>query len=492
LEKETMGNSKEKIPLQRIDPFRWRIPASYQEGMHVPGVVYADDELIQQILDDNALHQVANVATLPGIVGAALGMPDIHWGYGFPVGGVAATDAETGVVSPGGIGFDINCGVRLMATELVRDQIKGQVDKLADALFKTLPSGVGGAGMRELTVHEMRDVMVQGAAWAVEDGYGRTEDLEVTEEGGCLPGADPDKVSPMAIQRGMKQLGSLGSGNHFAEVQYVEHVYNQKIADVLGIGQVGQIVVTIHCGSRGFGHQIAEDYIKLAEVKQAGYGFHLVDRQLACLPLQSEEGKAYLAAMACGANFAWANRQLLMHGVREAFSSVFGRKARTKDMPLVYDVCHNIAKFEEYEIDGQKLRVCVHRKGATRAFPPQHPALPEKYRAIGQPVLIPGDMGRYSFMLVGAPGSMEQSFGSCCHGAGRRQSRTAAKKSISPHDLLDQLAARGVTIRVHSKNLLTEEAPTAYKDAQEIVNVVHNAGLAQLVARLKPVIVVKG
>ena len=491
-QEKNLGNSKEKVPLQRVDPFRWRIPASYQDGMHVPGMVYADDELIQQILDDNALHQVANVATLPGIVGHSLGMPDIHWGYGFPVGGVAATDAETGVVSPGGIGFDINCGVRLLATELVRDQIKGQVDKLADALFKALPSGVGGAGMRDLTSHEMRDVMVRGAAWAVEDGYGFEEDLEVTEEGGCLAGADPTKVSQMALQRGMKQLGSLGSGNHFAEVQAVEHIYDQAAAEALGIGQVGQIVATIHCGSRGFGHQIAEDYIKLAEVKQTGYGFHMVDRQLACLPLQSEEGKAYLAAMACGANFAWANRQLLMHGVRQAFASVFGRKARAKEMPLVYDVCHNIAKMEEYEIDGQKRRVCVHRKGATRAFPAQHPALPEKYLQVGQPVLIPGDMGRYSFVLVGAPGSMEQSFGSCCHGAGRKQSRTAAKKSLSPRDLLDLLDARGVTVRVHSKNLLTEEAPQAYKDAQQIVNVVHNAGLASLVARLKPVIVIKG
>ena len=487
-----MGDSKEKIPLQRVDPFRWRIPASYNDEMNVPGMVYADDELIEQIINDNALRQVANVATLPGIVGHSLGMPDIHWGYGFPVGGVAATDAETGVVSPGGIGFDINCGVRLIATELVRDQIRGQVDRLADALFNALPSGVGGAGMRSLTSHEMRDVMVRGAAWAVEDGYGFAEDLEVTEEGGCLAGADPGKVSQMALQRGMKQLGSLGSGNHFAEVQAVDHIYDAGAAQALGINQLGQIVVTIHCGSRGFGHQIAEDYIKLAEVKQAGYGFHLVDRQLACLPLQSDEGKAYLAAMACGANFAWANRQLLMHGVRQAFASVFGRKARAKEMPLVYDVCHNIAKIEEYEIDGQKRRVCVHRKGATRAFPAQHPALPEKYREVGQPVLIPGDMGRYSFVLVGAPGSMEQSFGSCCHGAGRRQSRTAAKKSLSPRDLLDQLHARGVTIRVHSKNLLTEEAPQAYKDAQQVVNVVHNAGLAKLVARLKPVVVVKG
>ncbi|MGH2506793.1 MAG: RtcB family protein [Ktedonobacteraceae bacterium] len=487
-----MGNSKDKIPLQRIDPFRWSIPISYNAEMRVPGMVYADDELLQHILDDNALHQVANVATLPGIVGHSLAMPDIHWGYGFPVGGVAATDAESGVVSPGGIGFDINCGVRLLATELMHDQVRGQVDKLADALFNALPSGVGGAGMIDLNASEMREVMVRGSAWAVEHGYGREEDLEVTEERGCLAGADPDKVSQTALQRGMKQLGSLGSGNHFAEVQLVEHIYDQTAAEVLGIGQVGQIVVTIHCGSRGFGHQIAEDYIKLAESKQAEYGFHLVDRQLACLPLQSDEGKAYLAAMACGANFAWANRQLLMHAVRQAFSSIFGRKARAKEMPLVYDVCHNIAKIEEYEIDGQKRRVCVHRKGATRAFPPQHPALPAQYHEVGQPVLIPGDMGRYSFVLVGAPGSMEQTFGSCCHGAGRRQSRTAAKKSITPRELLDQLEARGVTIRVHSKNLLTEEAPQAYKDAQQVVNVVHNAGLAKLVARLKPVIVIKG
>lgn len=487
-----MGNSKEKISLQRVDPFRWRIPVSQNSEMRVPGLVYADDELIQQIIDDNALHQVANVATLPGIVGHSLGMPDIHWGYGFPVGGVAATDAETGVVSPGGIGFDINCGVRLIATDLMREQIRGQADRLADALFHALPSGVGGAGMRDLSAREMREVMMRGSAWAIEQGYGREEDLEVTEESGCLAGADPEKVSKTALQRGMKQLGSLGSGNHFAEVEIVEHIYDQEAAEALGIGQVGQVVAMIHCGSRGFGHQIAEDYIKLAESKQAAYGFHLVDRQLACLPLQSDEGKAYLAAMACGANFAWANRQLLMQGVRQAFASVFGRKARARDMPLVYDVCHNIAKFEEYEIDGQKRRVCVHRKGATRAFPPQHAALPEKYREVGQPVLIPGDMGRYSFVLVGAPGSMEQSFGTCCHGAGRRQSRTAAKKSLSPRELLDQLDARGVTVRVHSKNLLTEEAPQAYKDAQQVVNVVHNAGLAKLVARLKPVVVIKG
>src|SRR5579883_1320790 len=487
-----MSNAKEKIPLERIDSNRWRIPQHYSTEMRVPGMVYADDELIEQIVQDNALQQVANVATLPGIVGYSLGMPDIHWGYGFPVGGVAATDAETGVVSPGGIGFDINCGVRLLATDLMHEQIRGKVDRLADALFTTLPSGVGGAGMRDLTIHEMRDVMVQGAAWAVEDGYGFAEDLEMTEEGGCLAGADPDKVSPMAIQRGMKQLGSLGSGNHFAEVQVIDHIYDHEAAQALGIGQPGQVVVTIHCGSRGFGHQIAEDYIRLAEVKQAGYGFLLVDRQLACLPLQSEVGKAYLAAMACGANFAWANRQMLMHGVRQAFASVFGRRARPKDMPLVYDVCHNIAKMEEYEVDEQVQRVCVHRKGATRAFPAHHPAVPEKYQAIGQPVLIPGDMGRYSFVLVGAQGSIEQTFGTCCHGAGRRQSRTAAKKSLSPRDLLNQLAARDITIRVHSKNLLTEEAPQAYKDAQKVVNVVHNAGLAKLVARLKPVIVVKG
>jgi tRNA-splicing ligase RtcB len=487
-----MGDSKGKIPLERVDPYRWRIPKRYNSEMHVSGMVYADDGLIEQIIQDNALQQVANVATLPGIVGHSLAMPDIHWGYGFPVGGVAATDAEHGVVSPGGIGFDINCGVRLLATDLLHEQVRGKVDKLADVLFQNLPSGVGGAGMRQLSASEMREVMLRGSAWAIEEGYGFPEDLEVTEEHGCLAGADPDKVSKTAVQRGQKQLGSLGSGNHFAEVQVIDHIYNEEVARAFGINQLGQVVVTIHCGSRGFGHQIAEDYVKLAESRQKDFGFHLVDRQLACLPLQSEEGRAYLAAMACGANFAWANRQLLMHGVRSAFSEVFGRKARPKEMPLVYDVCHNIAKMEEYDVDGQRMRVCVHRKGATRAFPAGNPAIPEKYRAVGQPVLIPGDMGRYSFVLVGAQGSMEQSFGTTCHGAGRRQSRTAAKKSITGNELISQLKARGVIVRVHSKNLLPEEAPQAYKDAQQVVNVVHNAGLAHLVARLKPVIVVKG
>jgi tRNA-splicing ligase RtcB (3'-phosphate/5'-hydroxy nucleic acid ligase) len=487
-----MDKTREKIPLERVDTYRWRIPQSYQPDMHVPGIVFADDELIEQIIDENALQQVANVATLPGIVGYSLGMPDIHWGYGFPVGGVAATHAESGVVSPGGIGFDINCGVRLISTDLSRKQIQQHVDRLADELFHHLPSGVGGAGMRELSTNEIRDVTVRGAAWAVEQGYGFAEDLEFTEEHGCLAGADPDVVSNTAIQRGIKQPGSLGSGNHFCEVEVVDHIYDAAAARVFGIDHVGQIVVTVHCGSRGFGHQIAQDYIKLAESKQQNFGFHLVDRQLACLPLQSSEGKAYLAAMACGANFAWANRQLLMHGVRQAFSTVFERQVSPRDMPLVYDVCHNIAKMEEYEVNGQKQRVCVHRKGATRAFPAGNLAIPEEYRAVGQPVLIPGDMGRYSFVLVGAQGSMEQSFGSCCHGAGRRQSRTAAKKSISSRLLLDQLTAQGITVRVHSRGLLSEEAPSAYKDAQQVVNVVHNAGLAKLVARLKPVIVVKG
>ncbi len=487
-----MGKSENKIPLERLDANRWLIPQRYNPAMNVPGMVYADDELLEMMIADNALQQVANVATLPGIVGHSLAMPDIHWGYGFPVGGVAATNAQSGVVSPGGIGFDINCGVRLLATDLLHEQVRGKADKLADELFNNLPSGVGGAGMIDLSIEEMRAVMVRGAGWAVEEGYGFAEDIEVTEEHGCLAGADPDAVMRQAVQRGMKQLGSLGSGNHFCEVQVVEHIYDEVAAQALGIGRIGQIVATIHCGSRGFGHQIAEDYIKLAEAKQEEYGFHMVDRQLAALPLQSEEGKAYLAAMACGANFAWANRQLLMHGVRKAFASVFGRKARPKDIPLVYDVCHNIAKIESYVVDGVQQDVCVHRKGATRAFPAGHEEVPEKYRAVGQPVLIPGDMGRYSFVLVGAQGAMEQTFGSCCHGAGRRHSRTAAKKSISNADLLNMLDARGITIRVHSKNLLTEEAPQAYKDAQKVVNVVHNAGLAQLVARLKPVIVVKG
>lgn len=482
----------QKIPLERIDSTRWSIPQRFDPAMRVPGIVYGDEELIQLMLGDNALQQVVNVAALPGIVGYVLGMPDIHWGYGFPVGGVAATDAETGVISPGGIGFDINCGVRLMATDLLYDQVKGHADNLADVLFKRLPSGVGGDGLRLLSRDEMRAVTLQGAGWAVEEGYGVPEDLDVTEERGCLAGAMPEAVSQQAWMRGLKQLGSLGSGNHFCEIQVVDHIYDQRAADAMGIGRKGQVVASLHCGSRGFGHQIAEDFIKLAESKQKEYGFELADRQLACLPLQSQVGQEYLGAMKCAANFAWANRQLLMDAVRKSFAEIFGSKARIKDLPLVYDVCHNIAKMEEYEIDGVMKRVCVHRKGATRAFPAGHPALPEKYREIGQPVFIPGDMGRYSFMLVGAPGSMEQSFGSCCHGAGRRMSRTAAKKSVGSHELLEQLAKKGITVRVHSKNLLAEEAPQAYKDAQQVVNVVHNAGLATLVVRLKPLIVVKG
>ena len=487
-----MDISEDTIPLERVDAYRWCIPQSYQPGMQVPGMVFADEDLIEQIKQERALQQVANVATLPGIVGYSLGMPDIHWGYGFPVGGVAATKSEGGVISPGGIGFDINCGVRLLATDLRSEQIQEKAEQLADELFHRLPSGVGGAGMRAVNLDEIRTVMVRGAAWAVEEGYGFPEDLEVTEEHGCLAGAAPETVSQTAIQRGLKQPGSIGSGNHFCEVEVVDHIYDPETAAAFHLQQVGQIVVTIHCGSRGFGHQIAQDYIRLAEAKQQEFGFHLVDRQLACLPLQSSEGKAYLAAMACAANFAWANHQLLLHGVRQAFATVFERAVSSEQMPLVYDVCHNMAKMEAYEIDGVLQQVCVHRKGATRAFPAQHPSLPDQYRAVGQPVLIPGDMGRYSFVLVGAPGSITESLGSCCHGAGRRQSRTAARKSISSRQLLDQLVAQGIRVRVHSKGLLAEEAPSAYKDAQQVVNVVHHAGLAKLVARLKPVIVVKG
>ncbi|HEU5377886.1 MAG TPA: RtcB family protein [Ktedonobacteraceae bacterium] len=481
------------IPLERIDAYRWRIPQHAQPGMLVPGLVFADEALLEEIKEERALQQVVNVATLPGIVGASLGMPDIHWGYGFPVGGVAATDSECGVVTPGGIGFDINCGVRLLATDLLHAQIWGErLGDLANALFARLPSGVGGAGIRAVSQEELRAIMVRGAAWAVEQGYGFPEDLEVTEEHGCLAGADPEAVSEAAMQRGCKQPGSIGAGNHFCEVDFVDQIYDPVTAAAFHLQRVGQIVVLIHTGSRGFGHQIAQDYIRLAEAKQQDYGFHLVDRQLACLPLQSSEGKAYLAAMACGANFAWANRQILLHGVREAFATVLKRPISSQHMRLVYDVCHNIAKMETYEIEGVSQQVCVHRKGATRAFPAHHPALPDVYQTVGQPVLIPGDMGRYSFVLVGAPGSLTWSFGSCCHGAGRRLSRTVAKKTISGRQLLDHLVAQDILVRVHSHALLAEEAPLAYKDAQRVVNVVHEAGLARLVARLRPVIVVKG
>ena len=485
------ASSTSEVPLRRLDRYRWEIPPSYKPGMRVPGLVYADEHLLGLIREEQALEQVANVAFLPGIVGRSLAMPDIHWGYGFPVGGVAATRVEDGVVSPGGIGFDINCGTRLLRTDLWEDEVRAQLGDLGDALYANVPSGVGVSGKLRLDQGELQRVLTMGARWAVERGYGLPDDIEVTEEEGSLAGADPAAVSGKAKDRGRPQLGTLGSGNHFLEVQVVERIYSPEVARVMGLTDIGQVAVFVHTGSRGLGHQVCDDFLRVMGRAATKYGISLPDRQLACAPLGSPEGQSYLAAMAAAANFAWANRQCITHWVRESFQQVFHRSATNLGMRMIYDVSHNIAKIETHEVDGQRVRVCVHRKGATRAFPASHPDVPTRYRDVGQPVLIPGDMGRYSYLAVGAPAAME-AFGSTCHGAGRVQSRSAAKKSLQGHDIARELASRGILVKAHSPHLLAEEASQAYKDVAEVVEVVDGAGLSRKVARLRPLLVVKG
>ncbi len=478
--------------LRKIDDYRWELPTTYKKGMRVPGKIYADEYLLKHILEDKALDQVANVAFLPGIVGYSLAMPDIHWGYGFPVGGVAATDAEEGVISPGGIGFDINCGTRLIRTDLREEEVRPHVEDLANRLFRNIPSGVGSEGKIRLNEKEVDQVLVRGARWAVEHDFGAPEDLEVLEERGAMKGADPGKVSDRARKRGGPQVGTLGSGNHFLEVQVVEQVYDPAVAEVYGIWGPGQVVVFLHTGSRGLGYQTCEDYLKVMEAAAGRYGIELPDRQLACAPVRSEEGRDYLAAMAASANFAWANRQLITHWARETFQAVFRKSWREMGMQIVYDVAHNIAKMEPYPVKGQTRTLCVHRKGATRAFPPGHPDVPEKYRAVGQPVLIPGDMGRYSYLLSGTQGAMEETFGSTCHGAGRMMSRTAAKKSLRGVDILEILRQKGITVRAKELGLLAEEASEAYKDVMDVVRVVDRAGISHTVAKMRPMVVIKG
>jgi tRNA-splicing ligase RtcB len=479
-------------PLRQIDDYRWELPADYKAGMRVPGRIYASPALLDAIAQDQALEQVANVACLPGIVRYSLGMPDIHWGYGFPVGGVAAMRVDDGVISPGGIGFDINCGVRLIRTDLTEDEVRPRLKPLVDTLFRAVPSGVGGEGPVRLRKGELDQVLADGARWAIHRGYGWPEDVEVIEEGGALASADPAMVSDRARERGAEQLGTLGSGNHFLEVQVVDHVYDAQVAAAFGLRERGQVVVFLHCGSRGLGHQVCQDYLREMDAAGKRYGISLPDRQLACAPLRSPEGQAYFKAMSCAANFAWANRQCITHAVREAFAKVFGRPARELGMYLVYDVSHNIAKIEEYDVDGRRVRVCVHRKGATRAFPPGHPDLPARYRATGQPVLIPGDMGRYSYVTVGAEAAMAETFGSTCHGAGRMLSRGAAKRELRGVDVVAELAKRGIVVRAQDRALLAEEASIAYKDVADVVAVTAGAGIALRVARLRPIGVVKG
>ncbi|RJP28259.1 MAG: RtcB family protein [Candidatus Omnitrophota bacterium] len=460
--------------------------------MRVPGIIYADERLLKDIYKDKALEQVANVAFLPGIVNASMAMPDIHWGYGFPIGGVAATDIEDGgVVSPGGVGFDINCGVRLMRTNLEFDEIKPKLKDLVYALFSNVPSGVGSKGEIRVSAKEEKEILLKGSKWAVQNGYGVEEDLKFTEENGAIHGADPACVSDRAYDRGKAQSGTLGSGNHFLEVQVIDQLYDRDICDAFGF-DLGQVTVMIHSGSRGFGYQICEDYSKNMIHCLQKYNLNVPDRQLACAPVNSPEGKAYLGAMRCAANYAWANRQCLMHLSRLTFEKVLNKSWQKMGMSLVYDVAHNIAKIESYDVGGKSKKLCVHRKGATRAFGPGHPALPDEYKKIGQPVIIPGDMGRNSYLLIGTQQAMDETFGSTCHGAGRLKSRTAATKSINAEQLLKDLESKGIIVKASGRGTIVEEAPEAYKDVNEVVDVVHNAGISKRVCRMRPLGVIKG
>ena len=471
-----------------IDGLRYKIPREEKLGMRTDVVVYASPRLMQQIRKDLSLQQAINVSTLPGIVGPSLAMPDIHQGYGFPIGGVAATDIEDGVVSPGGVGFDINCGVRLLRTGLPVADVRARLKELIDEIFRDVPCGTGGAGFVKIDREGLTRLLAEGSPWMAANGYGFARDAEFTEAGGCLEGADAAAVSDRAKDRGQPQLGTLGSGNHFLEVQYVEEVHDGAAARGMGI-EAGEVVVLIHSGSRGLGHQVCTDYVAQMNVVMKKYGITLPDRQLACAPTQSAEGKAYLGAMAAAATFAWANRQAITHFLRGAFQRIFGEGAR---LDVVYDVCHNIAKREAYEVAGRKRAVLVHRKGATRAFPAGHREIPAAYREIGQPVFIPGSMGTASWVLVGADGAMRETFGSCCHGAGRLLSRSAAKKGKDARQEQKKLEAAGILVRSESRDGILEELPEAYKDVDEVIEVVHAAGLARKVARLRPMGVIKG
>jgi tRNA-splicing ligase RtcB len=478
--------------INQIDDYRWEIPRDYKDGMRVAGRVYADEAMLGAIREEQSLEQVANVAFLPGIVGCSMAMPDIHWGYGFPIGGVAATRVRDGVISPGGVGYDINCGVRLLRTGLDEDEVKPQIRELVNHLFHSVPSGLGSEGKIKLNDREMDEVLKSGAGWAVKHGYGTPLDLEYTEEQGCMKIADPDKVSDKAKKRGMPQLGTLGSGNHFLEVQVVREIYDAEAAGAMGITHTGQVLMLIHTGSRGLGHQVCDDYLRVMGQAVGKYGITLPDRQLACAPLESEEGRDYLAAMACAANYAWANRMLIAHWVRDSFSKVLGRKPTEIGMEQVYDVAHNIAKLESHIVDGKKQELCVHRKGATRAFPAGQADLPARYRDIGQPVLIPGDMGRCSFIAVGTDRAMAETFGSTCHGAGRLQSRGAAKRGMRGIDIAAELASRGIYVKTGNRGSLAEEASDAYKDILDVMRVAVGAGICRKVASAAPIGVIKG
>jgi tRNA-splicing ligase RtcB (3'-phosphate/5'-hydroxy nucleic acid ligase) len=485
--------AKYEGPLERAGTCCWRIPRSYREDMRVDGLIFADDALIGQIRNDQAPEQVANVATLPGIQKASLAMPDIHWGYGFAIGGVAATDPEQGgVISPGGVGYDINCGVRLLRTNLTWDDAKPRIRALVDQLFRDIPTGVGQSGKYKFDKPRLSDLMEQGSRYVVDLGYGTNRDLDFTEARGVLDGADPDRVSDRAYTRGYDQCGTLGSGNHFLEVQVVDRIVDEPAASVMGLAE-GMITVLIHSGSRGLGYQVCDDYLATFKGAPKRYGFTLPDPQLACAPVRSPEGQSYLAAMRAAANYAWCNRQLLTHQAREVFARIFEKDWESLGMDLVYDVAHNIAKFEDHDVGGGVTKqVCVHRKGATRAFPPGHPEVPEPYQTTGQPVIIPGSMGTASWVLAGQAGSMIHSFGTSCHGAGRMMSRTAAVKLAAGRRIDKELDALGIIARARGFKGLAEEQPAAYKDVDLVVDVVDKVGISKKVARLRPVGVIKG
>jgi tRNA-splicing ligase RtcB len=461
------------------------------DGMRVPGRIYATESLIPKITEDKADIQVANVAFLPGILNYSMAMPDIHWGYGFPIGGVAAFDLDSGVISPGGVGYDINCGVRLLRTDVPREQAAAKIDSLLVALFRDVPCGVGSKGAVRLKKRELDKVLLQGAKWAVKEGYGLSEDLEYIEEEGSIQGADPDCVSARAIERGGPQLGTLGSGNHFVEIGYVEEIYDRKIADVFGL-YPNRVTVTIHTGSRGLGHQVCEDYIHAFKKSRYAKEIHIPDPQLECVPVLSEEGKKYYAAMNAAVNLAFANRQIISHRVREVLLRVLGVSPGEAGIRMVYEVAHNIAKIEEHVVDGKQRTVCVHRKGATRAFPPGHPEIPKRYRDTGQPVLIPGDMGRYSYVLAGTEKAMQETFGSTCHGAGRAMSRHEALKRAKGRSIFEEMAAAGIGLKSADRGTVAEEMPEAYKDVSLVVDAVDRAGISKKVARLRPMGVIKG
>ncbi len=481
----------QKKDFKRISPFIYEIPTSFRQDMRVPARFYADEVLLEGALDDKSLDQLVNTATLPGVVKHVLAMPDIHQGYGFPIGGVIATQLPDGVISPGGVGYDINCGVRLLGTHLNQEEIDPHIGELASALQANCPSGVGQGGSVRLKRHELERLVEQGSKWALKNGYATQMDLERTEEQGCFEGADASKVSDRAFKRGVDQLGTLGAGNHFIEVDVVDQVFDQTAAQRMGLFP-GQIVVQIHCGSRGFGHQICTDYVRMFQVVVHRYGISLPDRELVCAPLSSPEGQDYLAAMKAAANYAFANRQVLTHHIRRSFERSLMGKVKNFTVYQIYDIAHNMAKVEKHEIDGSQIEVCVHRKGATRAFGPFSSVLPDVYKDIGQPVLVPGSMGTASWVLVGTEKSMAQSFGSTCHGAGRTMSRRQAKRTVRGTELREELEAEGIHVRAGSMPGLAEEAPIAYKDVDRVIEVVHGAGIAKKVARIVPVAVVKG